>query len=111
MAWDVLWHPEAEKERGELPPAERVAVDHAIEKLEALGPDLAFPHSSAVKDADRLRELRPRQGRSPWQAFYRQIGQAFVVGAVGPEATVKPRLFARAVRAAVERLNEVEEEA
>ncbi len=34
----------------------------------------------------------------------------FVVGAVGPEATVKPRLFGRAVRAAVERLNEVEEE-
>ena len=61
---------------------------------------MPFPHPSAVKDAERLRELRPRTGRSPWRAFYRQIGEIiFVVGAVGPEATVKPHDFAQAVRA------------
>jgi hypothetical protein len=64
-----------------------------------------------VQGADRLRELRPRAGRSPWRAFYRQMGDViFVVGAVGPEAAVKPRDFARAIRAAEERLNEIEKE-
>jgi putative component of toxin-antitoxin plasmid stabilization module len=64
-----------------------------------------------VQGADRLRELRPRAGRSPWRAFYRQMGDViFVVGAVGPEAAVKPRDFARAIRVAEERLNEIEKE-
>ena len=55
----------AEAELQRLPAAERVAVLNAAQKLEALGPDLGYPHSSAVRDADRLRELRPRAGRSP----------------------------------------------
>lgn len=78
-------------------------------KLEALGPSLPYPHSSAVQDADRLRELRPRAGNSPSRAFYRQVGEAFVVAAIGPEAQVKPRDFIRAVRAAEDRLNKLEE--
>lgn len=79
-------------------------------KLEAIGPTLPYPHSSAVRDADRLRELRPRAGNSPCRAFYRQIGDVFVVVAVGPEAQVKPQGFTRAVRAAEDRLNKLEDE-
>lgn len=62
---DVAFHPEAAAELGALPDPEKLAMDHAIEKLEALGDRLPFPHTSAVKGADRLRELRPRAGRSP----------------------------------------------
>jgi len=52
--------PEALAERDSLPPAEDAALINANRKLEALGPGLPFPHSSAVQAADRLRELRPR---------------------------------------------------
>lgn len=77
---------------------------HAREKLDAAEDGLGFPHSSAVQGADRLRELRPRAGRSPWRAFYRRIGGDIVIAAIGPEATVDRRAFGRAVRAAEDRL-------
>jgi hypothetical protein len=52
--WDVRFLPGAEAERDKLPPGERVAVDHAVEKLEALGPALPFPHQSKVQGWDDL---------------------------------------------------------
>ncbi len=40
-------------------------------KLEVKGVALGFPHCSAVEGAgEPLRELRPRQGRSPLRPFY-----------------------------------------
>ncbi len=108
MPWTVSLHPQAEAELQRIPAAERVALLNAAQKLEALGPPLGYPHSSAVRGADRLRELRPRAGRSPWRGFYRRFGEVFVLAAVGPEAEVDPRGFKRAVVAAEERLEEVE---
>ncbi|SRR5260370_15112228 len=108
--WSVLYHPEAEPELDELPVQERVAVLHAAEKLAALGPDLRYPHQSEVRDGDGLRELRPRAGRSPWRAFYRRLGKAFVIAAIGPEAEVDKRGFRRAVMLANKRLSEIEQE-
>jgi hypothetical protein len=83
-------------------------VLNAAEKLEALGPGLGYPHSSAVRDAGQLRELRPRAGRSPWRGFYRRFRDVFVLAAVGPEAGADPRGFKRAVSTAEERLAKVE---
>jgi hypothetical protein len=74
------------------------------------GPHLGYPHSSAVRDADRLSELRPRAGRSAWRALYRQVGEVFVVAAVGPEAQSDPRGFKRSVRWAIQRLESLEED-
>jgi hypothetical protein len=108
MSWTVLLHPLAKKELAALTVQEKGAVDNAMKKLEALGPDLGYPHSSAVQASDRIRELRPRSGRSQWRAFYRRIGDVFLVGAVGPEAQVDPRKFDKAVRAAEKRINDVE---
>ncbi|MGH2772106.1 MAG: type II toxin-antitoxin system RelE/ParE family toxin [Actinomycetota bacterium] len=84
---------------------ERNAMDNAVDKLEIFGPQLPYPHQSNVRGADDLRELRPRAGRSPWRAFYRRIGDNFVIGAIGPEAEANPHGFRRAVRAAVTRLD------
>jgi hypothetical protein len=44
--WMVQWHLEAEQELQGLPPAERVALLRAVQKLEVLGPRLPFPHQS-----------------------------------------------------------------
>src|SRR5450756_199916 len=68
--WDVVYLPEAESERLVLPKVERNALIHAVEKLAAFGPQLGYPHTSAVQGFTGLRELRPRAGRSPWRALY-----------------------------------------
>ena len=81
-----------------------MAVRHAVDKLRALGTALPFPHQSNLAGANQLRELRPRAGRSRWRALYRQIGDAFVVGTIAPEANLDRQGFSRAVRAAEARL-------
>lgn len=83
---------------------------NAVDKLVVFGPALPFPHCGGIQGAGHLRELRPRAGRSPWRAFYRRVGDAFVVAAIGPEAEADKRRFDRAVAAAVSRLAELEEE-
>ncbi|MGH3697530.1 MAG: type II toxin-antitoxin system RelE/ParE family toxin [Pseudonocardiaceae bacterium] len=54
-----------------MPAGERHALYNAVAKLQAIGPDLGYPHTSAVQGAYQLRELRPRAGRSPWRGLYR----------------------------------------
>jgi len=43
---------------------------NANEKPAVNGPALGYPHSSDVRGAPGLRELRPRNGRSACRAFY-----------------------------------------
>jgi hypothetical protein len=74
--WTYRYLAAAVAERAALVPREKAALINAEAKLAALGPGLPYPHSSAVQGADRLRELRPRGGRSPWRALYRQIGES-----------------------------------
>jgi hypothetical protein len=107
--WEVRYLPEAEQERAKLPATERAALDNAVRKLEALGPDLGFPHTSDVRGAEGLRELRPRQGRSPWRGLYQPRGEVIVIAAVCPEATQDPRGFRRGCDDAMERLEALEE--
>ena len=109
MVWSVVYLWEAEIERSALPKVEIAAMIHADAKLQALGPALGYPHTSAVRGEPGLREPRPRGGRSPWRAFYQQMGTGFVVAAVGREAQVDPRGFRRACQAAVQRLARIEE--
>jgi hypothetical protein len=53
---------EAETELAALPVPEPLAVLVAVEKLEVLGDQLPYPHSSAVRGSHSgLRELRPRK--------------------------------------------------
>ncbi len=109
-AWAVRYHPKARAEADAIPTHEQRAVDNAIDKLAALGPLLAFPHSSKVMGdpGGALRELRPRAGRSPWRCIYQRIGDIFVIAAVAPEAQKDKAGFERAVAAAKTRLAEIE---
>ncbi len=108
--WEVRFLDEAVAERADLPATERAGTDNAIRKLEALGPDLPFPHSSAVKGWDDLRELRPKAGKSPWRPLYRQIGEPFVIAAIAPEAKKDQRGYDRACADAIERLAKLEDD-
>jgi hypothetical protein len=109
-AWVVRYHPNARAEADAIPAQEQRAVDNAVDKLAALGPLLAFPHSSKVMGdpGGALRELRPRAGRSPWRCIYQRIGDVFVIAAVAPEAQKDKAGFERAVAAAKTRLAEIE---
>lgn len=104
-----MYLPEAQRERSRLADKEIAAIINADAKLEALGPDLGYPHSSAVRGMPGLRELRPRGGRSRWRAFYRRVGDVFIVAAVGPEARVDNNGFRRACKAATNRIAKIEE--
>jgi hypothetical protein len=108
----VRWHPDAERERDTSWPAkEKVAMLNAAQKLEAAGPRLGHPHSSAVQGegGKGFRELRPRAGRSRWRPLYRQVtATGFVIFAVAPEAAIDGRGFQAAVARAAERFAEFE---
>jgi hypothetical protein len=108
----VVWHPGADAERdSSWPAAEKVAMLHAAQKLEAAGPRLGHPHSSAVHGGvgQGFRELRPRAGRSRWRPIYRRVSPStFAILAVGPEAQIDSRGFDDAVARAVERFGQLE---
>jgi hypothetical protein len=108
----VVWHPDAAGERdASWPAAERVAIINAVQKLEADGPRLGHPHSSAVQGTagQGLRELRPKAGRSRWRPLYRRVSPStFVILAVAPEAQIHSRGFDTAVARAVVRLGQLE---
>ena len=79
----VRWLDAASMELAALPPGEKAAVLKVTEILEAAGDMLGYPHSSSARGkGSTLRELRPRQGRSPARVLYRRIGAEFVIGAV-----------------------------
>lgn len=105
----VRMRPEAEEEFLALEHREREAMENAIRKLIAAESRLRFPHCSAVMGLSaELRELRPRQGRSRFRAFYRRVGADMVVAARGPEAHVDRQGFERAVARALSRLSDEE---
>lgn len=110
VMWEVVYLPEAEQELAKLPGTERAALRNAVRKLESLGPQLPYPHSSDVRGADRLRELRPRAGRSPWRALYCRVSDCFVVAAIAPDGESDQRGFRQACGRALQRLAELEGE-
>ena len=88
-------------------PREARSIRLAVEKLEATGPGLRFPHQSAVRGTGAgLRELRPRAGRSRWRVVYIQLGGWFVLLALAPEAMLDPRGFRGAIDRALARLDD-----
>jgi mRNA-degrading endonuclease RelE of RelBE toxin-antitoxin system len=106
MTWRVTVHPEASVELAALPEADQDAIINAIEKLKVQGVRLGAPHSSSIRGTkETLRELRPRAGRSRWRAFYRRIGDQFLIAAIGPEASVSAAGFRRSVADALARLS------
>lgn len=108
--WEVLFHPDAQKELHALQnqsAADYDAVVAVIEKLKVLGPALKFPHQSGVRgDAGKgLRELRPTAGRTLVRPLYRRFDNLYVILAIGPEGMVDRTGFDNAVKRA-QRLRE-----
>lgn len=108
--YTVDFHEDAVGELLGLDPRDQEAVQHARDKLIALGDRLPFPHQSAVRRGAPLRELRPRGGRCRWRPLYARVGEGFVILAVAPEAEIDLKGFRRSVDAALQRLADLAEE-
>jgi hypothetical protein len=97
--------PEARQEFLALNEKDQTAVAQAIDKLQLYGEHLGAPHSSKVLGSHPpLWELRPTSGRNPWRVLYRRIGDEMVLAAIGKDAEIDRRGFARAVSQAQQRL-------
>jgi phage-related protein len=105
----VEFVPEAFNELQALPEKERRAIFSGINKLREIGDQLSYPHSSLVLRGTRLREVRPRAGRSPWRALYQRMNDRIMIAAICPEANHDPRGFARGIANATARLVQVKE--
>jgi hypothetical protein len=85
---------------------------NAVEKLEALGPNLRFPHVSAVLGFPGLYELRPQAGRSRHRPLFAKFANEYVILTIAPEARANRRGFMNMVNQAVKiksRLSDTEE--
>ena len=99
--WGCGFTDEAINELERLPVRERVAIMNAVEKLEALGPNLRFPHVSAVLGFPGVYELRPQAGRSRHRPLFAKFANGYVILAVAPEARANRRGFLSVVNQAV----------
>ena len=106
VMWQVSYLAAAELELEGLPPAEQVAIRHAVEKLQLLGIRLPAPHCKPVQGViGAWWELRPRRGNSPWRPLYiRTSREEFVIGAVAPDGETHRREFRQAGQLAAERV-------
>lgn len=86
---------------GNLDAAEQAAVINVITKLQVLGYELAAPHSSALEGTDLpLRELRPKQGRSPLRVVYAFDPARQAVLLIGGDKSGDPKFYRRIVAVA-----------
>lgn len=54
----------------ELSVAEQTSVAAVVDLLELFGPDLGFPHCSAIAGSKKIRELRIQHRGSPYRVLY-----------------------------------------
>jgi len=72
MPWDVEYTDEFELWWNRLSEEEQESVDASVRLLEVRGPELPFPHSSAVKKSrhGHMRELRIQHEGRPYRVLY-----------------------------------------
>lgn len=72
MEWDVEFTDEFGNWWATLTESEQISVDAKVRLLEVKGPDLPFPHSSAIKGSrhSHMRELRIQHKGEPYRVLY-----------------------------------------
>ena len=72
MAWEIEYTDEFGDWWATLTETEQEDVDAYVQRLEARGPNLPFPHSSGINGSrhDHKRELRVQSHGNPFRVFY-----------------------------------------
>jgi hypothetical protein len=72
MSWDVEYTDEFGEWWEGLTEEEQISLDASVRLLEALGPSLKYPHSSAINGSKHghMRELRTQHDGRPYRTLY-----------------------------------------
>jgi hypothetical protein len=82
----------------DLSAAEQEAVINVVTKLEIAGVGLGRPHTGHLEGAKApLRELRPKQGRSPLRILYAFDPKRNAVLLIGGDKSGDPKLYDRLI--------------
>jgi hypothetical protein len=85
----------------DLARVEKLAVYGVVDKLEALGLSLSYPHSSALNGtALPLRELRPNRGASPLRIVYAYDPRRDVVLIIGGDKSGDATFYGKIIKRA-----------
>lgn len=95
MTWNVEYTDEFGRWWDTLTEAEQESVDVSVRLLEAMGPQLPFPHSSGVKGSKHghLRELRVQHAGRPYRILYAFDPKRAAILLVGGDKTGDNRWY------------------
>lgn len=116
MEWDVEGTDDFEAWFDDLTEDERESVIKVVDRLQAWGPNLGFPHSSDVRSSrhSNMRELRIQHAGRPYRVLYAFDPRRTAILLLGGDKTGDSRWYERNVPIADDRydvyLRELEEE-
>ncbi|MEW5885292.1 MAG: type II toxin-antitoxin system RelE/ParE family toxin [Pseudomonadota bacterium] len=116
MSWDVEYTDEFGDWWGTLSEAEQESLAASVHLLEERGPNLGFPHSSAINGSKHghMRELRTQHAGRPYRTLYAFDPRRSAILLIGGDKTADERWYAVHVPVADrlydERLDELRKE-
>lgn len=95
MTWAVEYTDEFGAWWDSLTAAEQESVDVSVRLLEAMGPQLPFPHSSGVKGSrhGHMRELRIQHAGRPYRVLYAFDPRRAAILLIGGDKTGNDRWY------------------
>ena len=95
MAWEVEYTDEFEQWWNTLSEEEQVSLDASVHLLEARGPHLGFPHSSAIGHSkhSHMRELRTQHQGRPYRTLYAFDPRRVAILLIGGDKTGDDRWY------------------
>ena len=93
--WEVEYTDEFEDWWGQLTEAEQESVNASVQLLEALGPNLRFPHSSGIETSkhSHMRELRTQHEGMPYRTLYAFDPKRAAILLIGGDKTGNNRWY------------------
>ena len=99
MPWTVEYTDEFGAWFDALEEREQNRLVAAVERLEARGPDLEYPHSSGIANSrhDHMRELRVQIGGRPFRVFYAFDPRRAAILLIGGDKTGDKQFYERMI--------------
>ena len=99
MTWEVEFTDEFGEWWSTLNEGEQDSVDHTVRLLQAKGPALQFPHTSAVANSrhGHMRELRIQHQGEPYRVFYAFDPRRAAILLIGGNKTGDDRFYERMI--------------
>ena len=95
MAWEIEYTDEFGDWWATLTETEQEDVDAYVQRLEARGPNLPYPHSSGINGSrhDHMRELRVQSHGNPFRVFYAFDPRRTAILLIGGDKTGNDRFY------------------